>query len=130
MQLLALSSPADFRETLVCSVLTCKYSASCRIRTWSYLCIYLAYLFQLPIFFALLLRGGKMTHPHQVLGASLPAPVSTHYIQSKKALFQLLETKRTKQEPSPLCPEAEGGHWYGSTTPSQISPGCFYLPEN
>lgn len=95
-----------------------------------YVFIYLAYLFQLPIFFALLLRGGKMTHPRQALGASLPAPVSTRYIQTKKVLFQLLETKGTKQEPRPLCLEAEGGHWYGSTTLSQISPGCFHLPEN
>lgn len=95
-----------------------------------YVFIYLAYLFQLPIFFALLLRGGKMTHPHQVLSASLPAPVSTHYTQTKKALFQLLETKETNQAPCALFPEAEGGHWYGSTTPSQISPGCFHLPEN
>lgn len=95
-----------------------------------YVFTYFAYLFQLPVFFALLLRGGKMIHPHQALGASLPVPVSTHHIQSKKALFQLLETKRTKQGPSPLCPKAEGGHWYGSTTLSQISPGCFHLPEN
>lgn len=82
--------------------------------------IYFSYLtcfFLLPVFFMLLLRGGKMTHPHQALGASLPTSVSTHYIQSKKRLFQQLETKRTKWEPNSLHPEAEGGGWYSSTTP-------------
>lgn len=53
MHLLALSSPTNFRETLVCSVLTWKYSASCRIRTWSYLCVY---LFSLTLLAARILR--------------------------------------------------------------------------
>lgn len=92
-------------------------SAPCRIRLRYYLCSYLTCFFLLPVFFTLLLRGGKMTHPHQVLGASLPTSVSTHYIQSKKRLFQQLETKGTKWEPNSLHPEAEGGRWYGSTTP-------------
>lgn len=102
-----LSSLADFRETGVCSVLTW---ASCRVRTWSsfYIFIYLASLFQLPIFFAWTLRVGKMAHPHQVLSASLPAPASAQCTQSEKSLYQLLERKGTKQEPSCLCPKYPG----------------------
>jgi len=50
----------------------------------------------------------QLAHPHQAFGVSLPAPVSTHYMQSKKGLFQLLETKGAKWEPSPPCPTAEG----------------------
>lgn len=71
-----------------------------------YIFIYLASLFQLSIFLALLLRGEKMTHSHQILRVSLPAPASAQYMQSEKSLFQLLERKATKQELSPLCPKA------------------------
>lgn len=47
-----------------------------------YIFIYLASLFQLPIFFAWLLGVGKMAHPHQALSVSLSAPASAQYIWS------------------------------------------------
>lgn len=82
------------------------------------------------MFVVLLLRGGKMTYPQQAFSESLPASAPAQHTQREKSLFQLLERKGTKQELSPLCPKAHRRHWYGSTTPSPISPGCFHLPEN
>lgn len=125
--------PTDFRETLVHSVLTWKYSASYRVRTWSYLCIY---LFSLPLS-AHVLRIAVQKGKDKWEDVS-PSPgawcivVCPRFYPLYWGFFswvERLENKLIKQEPSLLCPVAEKGHWCGRTIPG-ISPGCFHLPEN
>lgn len=87
-----------------------------------YIFIYLASLFQPPIFLALLLRGGKMTHLHQVLGALMPATASAQCMQSEKPLFRLLERQGTKEELSPLYPKALVWQHYPITNFSWLLP--------
>lgn len=117
--------PTDFRETLVHSVLTWKCLASHRVRTWSYLCMY---LFSLPLS-AHVLRiavqkwEGKWEDVSRSPGARCIVACPRFYPLHLELLFQLftwverLETKGVKQEPSLLCPVAETGHWCGRTIP-------------